>query len=111
MRLLVIFYKGTCGYCHKLLDEPLDALLGELGADGFLFVDALGTDTNHNAFMDAMFDKSRGVPQTYLVDLDVKASHIGFQKAEDMKKILASQDKNKKERRFSNPWWSRQKHP
>lgn len=91
MRLIVVFYKGTCGFCHKLVNEPIDDLPSELRAQGFLFVDAAANEPQHSAFMDGLFDTTRGVPQTYVVDLDVKAKQVGFKPAKDFTEALRAQ--------------------
>jgi hypothetical protein len=91
MRLIVVFYKGSCGFCHKLINEPIETLPTELKAEGFLFVDAAADHPNHAAFMSGLFDKTRGVPQTYVVDMDVKAKQVGFKPAKDFTQTLVAQ--------------------
>jgi hypothetical protein len=95
MRLIVVFYKHTCGYCHKLINEPIENLPQSLKAAGFMFVDA--ADNNNpvsEPWMKELFDPNSGVPQTYVVDINVAGKLVGFQPAKDFQNNLLGQINN-----------------
>jgi hypothetical protein len=74
MKLLLVFFKDTCTYCHKLINEPFEKTAADCGAKA-IFIDA--TNLNDCPFKD-MFDANKGVPQTNLVTLSVDKQIVGY---------------------------------
>lgn len=74
MRTLIVFYKGYCGYCHKLINDPIEQTAAEHNAE-LLFIDAERLEDNP---FRSLYDTTRGVPQTVLADVTPVAQTVGY---------------------------------
>jgi hypothetical protein len=72
--LLVVFYKNSCGYCHKLVQEPFEKTAAECKANA-LFIDAADMD---DCPLKYLFDPKQGVPQTNLLTVSLQNQVVGY---------------------------------
>ena len=72
--LLVVFYKGTCGYCHKLINDPIEKTAAACGATA-VFIDA---NNLRDCPLAHLYDSTQGVPQTNLVSMTPQTRVVGY---------------------------------
>lgn len=86
--LLVVFYRDTCGYCHRLINDPIENTLQQTASQG-IFINA-DTELKGSPF-EHLFDSKRGVPQSVLCDLIPVGQVVGYLPQPEHAKELLNQ--------------------